>query len=830
MRSTIDYGIDLGTTNSAVAVLDGNDIQVIRNNENFEYTPSAVWIDKNGRLYAGRQAYEQLDRDPDNAHAEFKLQMGTSQPRTFARSGRQMKPEELSAEILKSLRADVLRRRDENPQSVVITVPAAFELPQCEATKVAAQLAGLTQTPLLQEPVAAALAYGFQSKHDKVFWLVYDFGGGTFDAAVVSIRDGVIQVVNHGGDNHLGGKLIDWAIVTELLVPALTKNRPLTDFRRGNPKWRGAFAKLKSEAEQAKIRVSNDDSAPIHIEFLCNDDRGAPVEFEYELRRADVEGLMEPLVLRSVNICKKVLADKRLAPGNIEKVLLVGGPTQAPYLRRRLADTSEGLGIALDFSVDPMTAVARGAAIFSGTQRVEGESQPVRAGEYAIELDYRPVGSDPEPVVGGRVFASAGPVQPGFSVEFINAGVRPPWRSGKVGLSPEGTFLAQLWAEKGRENLFDIELRDPAGNLQRVSPDRITYRVGLVISEQILIHSVGVALANNELAMFVEKGTALPNKARKILRTAVDVRKGQSGELIRVPVMEGENQGRADRNRQIGKLEVNGAQIRRDVPAGSEIEVVIEIDESRLVRTKAYIPILDEEFEEVLKLRMEHPKPAELKAEAEKEKKRLAEVRERARQTGDHGADAALQRVDGERMVHEVDGALAASQDDPDAADKCGKRLLDLKQAIDEAEDALEWPALVAEAEQEIKWADEVSQKYGKAGDKQAVATLEREIRETMKTHEPDLLRRKVDELGVARREILREQPGWWVGLFEDLRNNYRSKMRDSQQADALFNMAQRAIQTGDVPGLKSAVQQLIALLPQEQQSTVGSGSTVMLA
>src|ERR1017187_8052108 len=113
MRTTIDYGLDLGTTNSAVAVLEGNEVQVIRNNDNFEYTASAVWIDRNGRLHVGRTAYEQLDRDPDNAHAEFKLQMGTSQPRTFPRSGRQMKPEELSAEILKQLRADVLRGRKE---------------------------------------------------------------------------------------------------------------------------------------------------------------------------------------------------------------------------------------------------------------------------------------------------------------------------------------------------------------------------------------------------------------------------------------------------------------------------------------------------------------------------------------------------------------------------------------------------------------------------------------------------------------------------------------------------------------------------------------------
>ena len=829
MRNTIDYGLDLGTTNSAVAVLDGNEVQVIRNNDDKEYTPSAVWIDKNGRLYVGSTAYAQLERDPDNAHAEFKLQMGTSEPRTFLRSGRRMKPEELSAEILKQLRADVLKGRKEELESVVITVPAAFEAPQTEATMASARLAGLKQTPLLQEPVAAALAWGFQSKQDKVFWLVYDFGGGTFDAAVISIRDGGIQVVNHGGDNHLGGKLIDWAIVEELLVPVLTKERPLTDFRRGNPNWRSAFAKLKSGAEEAKIRVSNYESAPIHIDFLCSDDRREPVEFDYELQRRDVEALMAPLVLRSLNICRKVLEEKRLAPGNIEKILLVGGPTRAPYLRQRLADGAGGLGIELDFSVDPMTAVARGAAIFSGTQRVESAPRRVAAGQYGIELDYKSVGSDPEPVVGGRVVASSGCVPSGSTVEFVNTAVRPPWRSGKIGVSPEGAFFAQLWAEKGRENVFEIELRDSTGAIQKTSPDKISYRVGLVISEQPLIHSIGVGLANNEFAIFLKKGTGLPTKKKMILRTTAEVRKGQSGELIRVPVMEGENQNRADRNHRIGNFELPGTEVRRDVPAGSEIEVMIEVDESRIIRTKAYIPILDQEFEAILKYRMERPEPAELKVQAEREKTRLAAVRERAKKTQDSGAQSALRRVDGERMVHEVDTALAASQDDPEAADQCNNRLLDLKQAVDDAEDALEWPTVLAAAEQEIGFANDIAQQYGKPNEKQAVTTLAREVRETIQTHDADLLRRKVEELRSVKFQILRAQPAWWVGLLENLDKNDRPRMRDGHQADALFNMGRRAIQTGDVPGLQSAVRQLFALLPQEQQVAAGVGSTVML-
>src|SRR5262249_27932759 len=275
------------------------------------------------RLHIGQRAREQYQIDEENACIEFKLQMGKATEKVFHRSGRKFKPEELSAEVLKALLADARHRLGEEIRAAVITVPADFDLPQCDATRSAAQLAGLTCSPLLQEPVAAALAYGFQSQRDKVFWMVYDLGGGTFDAAVIQMRDGLFRVVNHGGDRHLGGKLIDWALVDQLLVPALTREHRLTDFRLGNPGWRAAFAKPKLAAEQAKIRVSREPVAEISIEPLCVDDRGDRVAFDFELGKKDVEQLMEPFVLRSINICKKVLAQKRLGPGDVEKVLLV---------------------------------------------------------------------------------------------------------------------------------------------------------------------------------------------------------------------------------------------------------------------------------------------------------------------------------------------------------------------------------------------------------------------------------------------------------------------------------------------------------------------------
>jgi molecular chaperone DnaK len=820
-RTTIDYGIDLGTTNSSIAVFDGTGVRVIRNNANNDCTPSAVWVDRNGRLFVGATAYKRLEVDPGNAFAEFKLQMGTETDYKFLQSGRTMRPEELSAEVLKSLKADAQRVNSEDLQAAVITVPAAFELPQNKATNKAAQLAGLSHTPLLQEPVAAAMAYGFQSKSDKVFWLVYDFGGGTFDAAVISVRDGLIQVVNHGGDNHLGGKLIDWEIVNQLLVPALLKERKLTDFRRGNPKWIHAFAKLKHLAEEAKIQVSKDETAPIFIDPLCKDDRGEDVTFEYDLRKEDVERLMEPFILRSINTCRKVLLDRRLGPANIEKVLLVGGPTQAPYLRRRLADSNEGLGIALDYSIDPMTVVARGAAVYSTTQRV---AAPVaKAGELAIELDYKPVGADREPVVGGRVAAPAGGGIAGYTIEFVNSVVQPGWRSGRIGLGPDGGFMATLWAEPGPENVFNIELRDASGSLQKSSPDRLTYRVGMDTTDPPLTHTVGVALVSNEMVTFIEKGTPLPARKRVVLRTAAEAKRGDDGDLIRVPVVEGENLVRANRNTLIGTLKIEASKIRRDIPAGSEIEILIEIDQSRLVRTKAYIPWIDEEFEVEFDLLKKNPTLDQLRAQAEDEKKRLENARKKAASVNDPSAQEALRRIDGERMVHDVEAALGATLGDPDAADRCNKLILTLRQAIDEVEDALEWPALVRKAEDEIRDTAEVVRKHGKSEDREMAAALEREAREAIKSHEPDVLRQKTGEITGLYLRIMRDQPGWWVGLLEYLEGQ-RNVMRDRNQAESLFNMGRKAINSNDVDGLRSAVKQLLALLPAAQQEELNKG------
>lgn len=816
-RTTIDYGIDLGTTNSSIAVLTDTLAEVVPNKDGSLMTPSAIWYDKRGKLYVGKDAKARYLDDEENAAVEFKLRMGQDWRRPFKRSGNSMLPEEMSAEVLKSLKADVHTNKGDDLHAAVITVPAAFELPQCEATRRAAALAGLTVSPLLQEPVAAALTYGFQSASNKVFWLVYDFGGGTFDAAVIQVRDGVIQVVNHAGDNYLGGKNIDWDIVEKLLVPHLTADRRLSDFNRTNPQWRAAFAKLKYYAEEAKIQVSRTkEPTELWVEDLCTDDAGESIDFECVLTPSALDTILEPWIEQSLSLCRKALSEKGLSGGDIEKVIFVGGSSLFPSVQERVA---ADLGTAVEFSIDPITVVARGAAVFAGSQRLEAPAEPTAAGAYSLQLEYEPVGSDIEPMVGGTVAAPAGASATGLRVEIVD--VRSQWRSGTIALAENGTFMTEVHAEKGRKCEYEIILSDATGKRLPCSPDRFAYTVGMVITSPPLTHNVGIADANNNAMWLFRKGDALPARTTKIVHNAVALRRNEpaaDSNIIRIPLIEGSN-AKADRNRKLRSLEIlpNDPKVKRDVPMGSDIEVAIVIDASRTTRLEAFIPILDEVFTLECNLQTAVLPLEELTKEAQAELQRMRELEAKAVAASDSRVKAALDRVEREQIVPAVERQVAAAQGDPDAAGEADRRLLDLRAAADSIEHAMKWPSLVKEAEEQIQATSEVVEAHGQSSEKDRLDKLVADIEKAIETERVELLQARLEDLRELGAGVVVRQPDFWVGYLQYLEKR-RAHMRDEAAADKLFMQAQRAITGNDFEALKAAVRQLIALLPADEQ------------
>jgi molecular chaperone DnaK len=824
-RTTIDYGIDLGTTNSCVSVAENSGAVIIRNNEGWPYTPSAVYVEKDGSVRTGRAAKGRLISHPSDAVGGFKRWMGTAQTKTFLPSGLTMTAEQLSAEVLKELREQVKQKRGEDLEAAVITVPASFDWPASEATGRAAALAGFASSPLLQEPIAAALGYSFRETRKSSFWLVYDIGGGTFDAAVIQVRDGEVQVVNHGGDNHLGGEDVDLAIVDKFFVPHLTAEYALTDFRVGNEKWRAAFAKLMDEAEKAKIAVSKERSESVQRDFLCFDDAERPVELDFLLSRADVESVFRPLLYRSIDLCRRVLSEAKLAPSHIERIILVGGPTYTPCLREILPDPKEGLGIPVDFSADPMTVVAQGAAIFAASKRLMGGTRAVAgSGAYTLLLSYDPVGNDAEPLVAGSVTGPSKRGLAGFSIRFANPDAKPPWKSGRIPLDAAGGFSCSLIAQEGETNQFRIELFDPNGRPCMVTPSSLNYTIGLTIKAAPLTHNIGIAEAGNKIHVVFTKGTPLPAKTTAKHMTVGLVRHGNSADSLKIPWVEGEATEAADENRKIGEFKLIGTQIDRDLPSGSDVEIRIEVNESRHVKARFYIPVLDLEAEisMVGLVKTAHPVD-DIQEQFQKERDALAKNRELAQATKSKDALNELDALNRQELIQGIDRMLRNQSTDVDLI-TCEEQVVALRRARRRIEVLLSARKMHQEAQDETRWSQGLLEQVGTEEDRRSFVELKRQVENALSA-DPETLRKAIDGLSKFRVQLWRRTPEYWLGYREYLAGE-KDKMPDSMQADRWLVHAYRAIASGDMEALKSACSQLHALLPRQEQTGYG-GTTI---
>ncbi len=838
-RETIDFGIDLGTTNSSIAMWrKDNSIEVFKNKEQAACTPSAVSVNMRNGIEVGLRAKNYIERDAHNVSMEFKQNMGKETEYLFPRDGRKMKPEELSAEVLKALKADVFKHHPDF-EAAVITIPAAFERSHISATNKAAQLAGFAASPLCIEPVAAALAYGHQNTDAEGFWLIFDFGGGTFDAAVIKYKDEEFQVVNHQGNNHLGGKLIDKAIMDQFLIPAVQKEFNMPDFgsEPDDPAVKTAIAKLKLATEAAKIRLSFDEKTYVEVGDIITTPSGEKLSFEYELSATAVNRMAEPFILRSIKLCKKAMGEKRLSPGDINRLILVGGPTQMPVFREMLADRNVGLGIPLEYSIDPMTVVAQGAAIFARTQKL-GKKKKVKpvSGKFSVDIELPTADSDSEPYVGGRVISADHDQLDSFTIEFSSS----TWQSGSVPLQPDGHFMTQLIAEPG-ENNYKIQVKDPSGTPQNIAPETVSYLRKGIFKEIPLTNDICVARADNTIDILFRKGDPLPLHAMRDYRTTVELIPGAENGAIRIPLIEGSN-ARAYVNSPTGFLEIHSHEVKRPVPVGSKIEFSCSIDLDQMAHAKADIPILnlDEEFQETINLNKPEIDKNRLVKDAVAVKLKLEQLEKEAEETNDEVALTRIKEIEEQGIILEINNAvkyLEAQEGDED--DLLLNRLNSLRSDLYEIEDILEWPRLAAEAEDIKGWCEKVfyggskytGNGYTNSTDEEKYTQLLEQYDHAVSERDPDLLRRVVSELDELYFDIVYRDPQKWAHRLIYIQEELSTKLTDQVLADQLFAQGRRSIDNNDLDSLKSAILQLERLLPREEvrkMETVGFGSTVI--
>jgi molecular chaperone DnaK len=596
-------GIDLGTTNSAICSYDGESVRLYKSPDQNDVTPSAIFIDRRGNKYLGKRAYDSAAKNPDNAATKFKRMMGTSTPVKMAAVNITMTPEECSAEILKLCFGYLPEEiRNGGETGTVITVPAAFNQMQKDATLAAAEMAGLGSVALMQEPVAAVMCVMKQRKGDGVF-LVFDLGGGTLDIAIAESISGRVSLLAHGGVAMCGGTDFDRSILDNVVKPWIKSNFDLPEDFSANQKYKSLLRMCLWASEKAKIELSAKEDSVISLtesDLGVSDESGAEIYVDIPLTRNLLDELIASKVDESIQSARETLEKAGLSPHDVERIVFVGGPTQYKPLRDRVAFE---LGIAPSTDVNPMSAVAEGAAVFAesidwGSQsrgRKSARGALSTGGALALSFNYIARTPDSKAKIVAKLGGSAA-AGVEFQIDSLDTG----WSSGRIALK-DGVAVELILAKPG-ENTFKVFVFDSKGGPVALQDDKIVIsRTAASIDAIPASHSIGVEARDKlggrlVLDYLVREGDQLPKKGKKTFKTEESLRAGSTGS-IKFKLWEGEISDPINDNRFIGMFEIKGSDFDDGViAAGAEMICEYEMLDSGNIMMEVSVPSIGGSF------------------------------------------------------------------------------------------------------------------------------------------------------------------------------------------------------------------------------------------
>ena len=419
-------GIDLGTSNSAASVVMGGKPAIIPAAEGStvggKAFPSVVAFTKDGELLVGEPARRQAVTNPENTIIAAKRKMGSDH--IFNIQEKQYKPQQISSYILQKIKKDAEAFVGEKVEKAVITVPAYFDDNQRQATKDAGTIAGLEVVRIINEPTAAALAFGLDKSKEEMKILVFDFGGGTLDVTIMEMGGGVFEVMSTSGDTQLGGTDMDKTII-DYVVDEFKKKEGI-DLSQDNT----AMTRIREGSEKAKIELSTVMETDINLPFISHDPSSGPKNLELRITRAKLEELIQPIVEKTRSSIQKALEDAKVSTSDITKIVLVGGPTRIPLVQKFVGDV---IGKKPESGVDPMEAVAMGAAIQAGIIAGDVTSDIVLLDVTPLTLGIETLGGVREPLIErnttiptskGKVFTTAADNQTAVTIHVVQ-GERP---------------------------------------------------------------------------------------------------------------------------------------------------------------------------------------------------------------------------------------------------------------------------------------------------------------------------------------------------------------------------------------------------------------------
>jgi len=807
VSNNINFGIDLGTTNSGVALYDGGKVTVFKNPVGFRDTIPSVVSFRKGRIQIGEKAREHVATNTGNVFSSFKRKMGSDESYVVGDIDKTVTPVELSSMVLKELLSFAQGR---DVQSCVITIPASFDTIQSNATKKAGYLAGLKEVVLLQEPIAACLAYsnahGQPITEDKK-WLVYDFGGGTFDAALVSINERELNVISHKGNNFLGGVDLDNLVVEKILCPKIEQTAGITGLWNkmvsGDDKtFKKLYFELLFKAEEAKKELSLKDSVTIEI-----DTDEPEIATEIDITKSEFENILAPKFEETYSLVEKLLRENSLRFSDIERIILVGGTTYIPYVREELQRRSK---VFVDSGIDPTTAVLVGAAYYAGAklsslEAAVNEDVPAIKNDVKLNLIYEPHSKDAEELVAGIV---EGPFNGYYRL------VR-----GDGGFDTGVLKMAQRFSEflpllQKATNVFTLYLYDE--NQRQVYTDTIRITNGLYnISGQPLPNDICIELDESSgktiLERIFRKNDILPLKKTVYKTCSKNILKNSDDKLV-INIVEGNAGGMVGSNLSIGYIEISGRNFQQDLLKGMDIELNFKISESRDLSVNIYISSLDLEINEVFNPHERNVSIEKLRAEIKDVIDQISEEIYNEEQNENFEYLSKLKRnLDHLTALYNEAAEIA----DDHSTDK-KYQIDELKRiAIQEYDDLVRHRHVLEEL-QEYHDTREILETYlDKASPKQRdeLEKIIRNEKEVIESGNKYLIRKKNKELEDLLNDIYRNREERYIDIFYELMFYDPREFRDPARFKKLVENGQNAIDKQNHLELRSICNQIWTML-----------------
>jgi molecular chaperone DnaK len=835
--SRIKYGIDLGTTNSAIAVFNQGESVIIKNEIQKDITPSCVGFNKKRGINVGERAYNELNSDKlrslkhgkgsiNETFIEFKRTMGSDKRYTSSNMECDFSSEELSAEVLKKLKSLV---QNESVRSVVITIPAMFNDNQKSATQKSAELAGFSQVELLQEPLAAAMAYGIDRKIENGNILIFDFGGGTFDVCLVKAEDGIMQVKDTEGDNWLGGKNLDNAIVDEILLPYVKENYSIESYLKDDIKLSLMKDALKVRAEELKIQLSFNSSFDVisNLGDYPEDDLGDEIELDLEVTHNDMIKALSPIFQSAINMAKEVLTRNNLSGDSINSLILVGGPTFSPVLREMLSEQI----CKPDTSVDPMTVVARGAAIYASQFNIDEQIiDEIRDfTKVQLELSYESQSVEREEMLAVKINREKTrgtiPNKLFITVKRTDGG----WESDKTELNSNGEIIDLLLRE-GKPNTFKVNLSNETGDLVPCEPNELTIIQGVKTGNATLAYNYGVELLGpNGKANFytipgLEKGQTMPANGEKSgLKTLKDLRPGTSDE-IKIAIYQGSmnaNGTRANNHSWVNTVSLTGMDIPKLLPQGSDVNLFLEVVRDGVYNLSVDIPFLNDTIDKRFE---KQEQEGESDTWFYEQFKRIEdEINELENESDSHNVNG-LNQI--KENVKSIMSEFESRISDYDTRMKCRDGIRKEFFALDQLSNESEWPIIESKL---ISTHQDLKNKLEEIDDtniKSAYSKLEMRLDSVLASKNVNDANELSDKMASLYIQILDQEHG--VELFISILMGYNNDFdthpwTDRTQARTILNNAMREVMNN--PSRERALsycQKLWQLLPSNKKGDGG--------